>query len=404
MQSLPSLRNAEVAGRTVLVRADLNVPVHEHRVSDRTRLEQLVPTVAELVGRGAKVAVLSHFGRPKGPERGLSLRVVASELESVLGRPVNFIDECVGDTAELQLRAQPYPSVSVLENLRFHDEEERNDRSFALQLAVLGDIYLNDAFSCAHRAHASTHAITEFLPSYAGPALMAEVSALESVLASPARPVGALVGGAKVSTKISVLEALLPKMNVLIILGGMANTFLHAQGVNVGQSLHEPTEAATARRVLRLASEIGCRIVLPTDGVAASAYTANSPHVTVPNDAIPSQSMVLDAGPETVSRVKDAIAGLSTLLWNGPAGAFELKPFDAATAAIAKFVAQRTRDGKLLSIAGGGDTVAALNNAGVVSDFSHVSTAGGAFLEWLEGKELPGISVLKTRSELKKGI
>ena len=403
MQTLPSILDADVAGRTVLVRADLNVPVHEHKVTDRTRLVQLVSTVAELAERGAKVAILSHFGRPKGPEHDLSLRVVANELESMLGRPMNFMEDCVGDTTELQLRALPYPSVSVLENLRFHAGEEKNDRSFALRLSLLGDIYLNDAFSCAHRAHASTHAITEFLPSYAGPSLLAEVNALECALASPRRPVGALVGGAKVSTKIAVLESLLPKMNVLIILGGMANTFLHAQGVKVGRSLCEPAEAKTALRILEAAQAAGCRIILPVDGVAAEDYSANAPHVIVSNDAIPSQSMVLDAGPATVVQVNEAIDGLSTLLWNGPAGAFELKPFDAGTKAIAQHVARRTREGRLLSVAGGGDTVAALNNAGVAGDFSCLSTAGGAFLEWLEGKELPGISVLKTKNVLKKG-
>lgn len=403
MSALPSILDVNVSGKTILVRADLNVPLHDHKVGDRTRLERFSSTLMILTSRGAKVAVLSHLGRPKGPDRNLSLQVVAYELPHILGQPVSFIEDCVGQVTELRLRSLPHSSVAVLENLRFHREEEKNDRNFALRLSVLGDIYVNDAFSCAHRAHASTHAITEFLPSYAGPSLLEEVRALESALEAPRRPVGALVGGSKVSTKIAVLETLLAKMDVLVILGGMANTFLHAQGVNVGRSLCEPGEAWTALRILETAKAVGCRIILPVDGVASSEYAANAAHRIVANDAIPAQSMVLDAGPATVAEVNEAIDGLSTLLWNGPAGAFELKPFDAGTNAIARHVAMRTREGRLLSVAGGGDTVAALSNAGVADGFSYLSTAGGAFLEWLEGEELPGISILKTRNALKKG-
>lgn len=402
MPEIASIATADVRGKTALVRADLNVPMKDGVVTDDTRILRFAGTVHDLVKRGAKVVIMSHLGRPKGIEASQTLRSVSFRLSSALGMPVSFIEDCVGDVAEMRVRALPFPSVAVLENLRFHAAEEKNDRLFAMRLAITADLYVNDAFSCAHRAHASTHAITEFLPSYAGPSLLEEVRALESVLESPRRPVGALIGGAKVSTKISILETLLPKVNTLIIVGGMANTFLHAKGHDVANSLCEKDQADTARRVMAEATRQGCRIILPHDGIAADEYKSGAKNRTVPVEAIPSGTMILDAGPASVHAVNAAIDELATLLWNGPAGAFELEPFNTATNAIARHVAARTLKGELVSVAGGGDTAAALNGAGVSKDFTYLSTAGGAFLEWLEGKDLPGISILKTRNPLGK--
>ena len=396
---LRPIEEADVAGRTVLVRADLNVPMKDGRVTDATRLERFAPTAAALAGRGAKVVILSHLGRPEGERNPhFSLQPVAERLGEILGRPVAFAPDCVGPAAESVSGDLDAGGIAVLENLRFHPGEEADDRTFALRLSVNGDLYVNDAFSCAHRAHASTHQLATILPAYAGPSLMAEVEALGAALDQPRRPVAALVGGAKVSSKIGVLEFLVPKMDHLVIGGGMANTFLAALGRDVGRSLHEPDAKATAEKVMAMAEASGCALHLPVDVVVAREFKANAPSEVVGVDAIPSDAMALDVGPRTVAAIEAALGSCATLLWNGPLGAFEIEPFDAATNAVAKTAARLTRDGKLTTVAGGGDTVAALNAAGVADDFTYLSTAGGAFLEWLEGRELPGIEILKSRS------
>lgn len=397
MSALQSIDSVNVSGKSVLIRADLNVPIVDGEVTDRTRLERFAESVRSLVNRGAKVVVMSHLGRPKAADESLSLRRVSYALADCVQMPVAFIEDCVGLIAEKKLRSLPFGSVALLENLRFHPEEEINDRFFALRLSKLGDIYVNDAFSCAHRAHASNHAITEFLPSYAGPSLLEEVGALESALENPRRPVGALVGGAKISSKIAVLEKLVSKMDTVIVVGGMANTFLLAEGHDVGQSLCEPSEVDRAKQIMRLAREVNCNLILPTDGLASTEYKANADFTEVDVAAIPHNTMVLDAGPATTASINKAIDQLSTLLWNGPLGAFEIPPFDRGTQAVAIHVAALTATGKLLSVAGGGDTVAALNATGVADKFTYLSTAGGAFLEWLEGKELPGIAILRQK-------
>ena len=394
MTYLPSILDVDVRGKTVLVRADLNVPLVNGQIRDITRIERFAPTVAQLAERGAKVVIVSHLGRPKGVDHSLSLRVVAYALEDCLGRKVSFIEHCVGDIAERAVRALRYGEIALLENLRFHEAEEENSRFFAMLLNILGDIYVNDAFSCAHRAHASTFGICEFLPSYAGPSLLAEVSALTSVLQSPKRPVGALIGGAKVSSKIAILEQLVSRMDVLIIGGGMANTFLMAQGKQVGTSLYEPNHVLIASRIMAVAKDHGCKIILPQDVVVAKEFVSGARSAATLSDAVPEGEMILDVGPRTIDAIKTAIDSLSTLLWNGPLGAFECQPFDKATIEIAQFAADLTSEGRLITVAGGGDTAAALNASGVADRFTYLSTAGGAFLEWLEDKELPGISAL----------
>ncbi|MBL6954564.1 MAG: phosphoglycerate kinase [Alphaproteobacteria bacterium] len=381
-------------GARVLVRVDLNVPMRDGRVSDGTRIERAVPTLAELAAAGAKVIVLSHFGRPRGqvvPE--LSLTPLAQALAAALGRPVAFADMAAAPDAVAKMTDG---DVLLLENVRFDPGEEANGSDFTQALAALGDIYVNDAFSCAHRAHASTTGLAHLLPAAAGRALQAELTALEATLASPRRPVAALVGGAKVSSKLAVLGHLLDKVDQLIIGGGMANTFLFAKGIAIGASLCETDLAETAREIIAKAGKVGCEIVLPVDVVLARELRAGADTATVPVDKVPGDMMILDIGPASVADLTRRLAGCRTLLWNGPLGAFEFPPFDNGTVKVAQAAAAQTRAGELTSVAGGGDTVAALAHAGVANDFTYVSTAGGAFLEWLEGKPLPGIEALES--------
>jgi phosphoglycerate kinase len=395
LDKLKTAADIDVAGKRVLVRADLNVPVKDGRVTDATRLERVVPGLQDLAKRGAKVIVISHFGRPKGaPDAEFSLKPVAERLGQLLGKPVAFADDCVGDAAQKTVTAQQAGTISVLENLRFHKGEEKNDPEFAAALAKLGDIFVSDAFSTAHRAHASTDAVTRLLPSYAGPLMMEEINALRSVLDKPTRPVAAVVGGAKVSTKIPVLTNLAAKVDKLIIGGGMANTFLLAQGVEIGKSLVEPDLVGTAHEIMHAAKARSCEIVLPADVVVAAKFAAGAPSRVCPVLETPADQMILDVGPKAVAHYIDVLSRCSTLLWNGPLGAFEIQPFGEGTFKLARAAAESTQAGKLTSVAGGGDTVAALNAAGVTQQFSYVSTAGGAFLEWLEGRELPGIVAL----------
>ena len=387
----------DLRGRRVLLRVDLNVPIQGGVITDATRIERVVPTIREVADRGAKVALLAHFERPKGkrvPE--MSLAPVAPWTAEIVGRPIGFVDDCVGPDAESHVARLGDGAIVLLENTRFHPGEERNDPDFAAALARVGDVYVNDAFSAAHRAHASTEGLAHLLPAYAGRAMQEELEALDEALSNPKHPVLAVVGGAKVSTKIDLLANLLSKVDALIIGGGMANTFLAAKGVEVGKSLNEPDLAATARQIMTEAADRGTAIILPSDVVVAEAFEANARHQTVTLDRVPPDMMILDAGPATVQIVKAWIDQAKTLVWNGPLGAFEKTPFDAATVAAARHAGQRSREGKLLSVAGGGDTVAALNHAGAAEDFTYISTAGGAFLEWLEGKPLPGVEALRT--------
>ncbi|WP_296746082.1 phosphoglycerate kinase [Mesorhizobium sp.] len=385
-----------VSGKRVLVRVDLNVPVADGKVTDITRIERIAPTIAELSGKGAKVILLAHFGRPKdGPTAEFSLEPIAKATSEVLGRPVGFASDCVGDKAADAVGAMKDGDVLLFENTRFHKAEEKNEPSFTDKLAANGDIYVNDAFSAAHRAHASTEGLARRLPAYAGRTMQAELDALEKGLGNPVRPVVAIVGGAKVSTKIDLLMNLVKKVDALVIGGGMANTFLAARGTNVGKSLCEHDLAGTAKQIMIEAAESGCAIVLPADGVVAKEFKAGAASETVAISDVPADGMILDVGEKTVKSVNDWIDRAATLVWNGPLGAFEIEPFDRATVAAAKHAAARTKEGKLVSVAGGGDTVAALNHAGVADDFTYVSTAGGAFLEWMEGKPLPGVEVLK---------
>ena len=387
-----------LTGKRVLMRVDLNVPMENGRVTDATRIARVAPTIREVAEKGAKVILLAHFGRPKGKrEPKDSLDPVVPALAAALGREVAFATDCVGEAAAQAVAALKDGDVLLLENTRYHPGEEKNEAAFADALAANGDVYVNEAFSAAHRAHASTEGLAHRLPAYAGREMQAELEALTKGLESPQRPVIALVGGAKVSSKIDLLENLVAKVDMLVIGGGMANTFLHAQGKSVGKSLCEKDLAETATRILAAAEKAGCRIILPVDAVAATEFKAQAPHDTVSVDAVPEASMILDAGPRSVAEINAAIDGAKTLVWNGPLGAFELAPFDAATVAAAKHAAARTKAGHLVSVAGGGDTVAALNHAGVAQDFTYVSTAGGAFLEWLEGKALPGVEALRAK-------
>ena len=390
MQTLDDLT---LAGQRVPVRVDLNVPMRDGRVSDATRIERAVPTLAELVGKGAKVIVLSHFGQPKGQVvPNMSLAPLAGPLAAALERPVAF---AAMDTAPAVVAAMNDGDVLLLENVRFDAGEEANDGVFAQRLADLGDIYVNDAFSCAHRAHTSTEAIAHLLPAAAGRSMQAELTALEAALANPRRPMAALVGGAKVSSKLAVLGHLLDKVDQLIIGGGMANTFLFAKGINVGASLCETDLADTAREIMAKAGQTGCEIVLPVDVVLAREFKAGMDATTVPIDKVPDDMMILDVGPASVWDLAQRLQQYRTLLWNGPMGAFEIAPFDNGTVKVAQAAAARSKAGNLTSVAGGGDTVAALRHAGAADDFTYVSTAGGAFLEWLEGKVLPGIKALE---------
>ena len=386
----------DLHGKRVLVRVDLNVPMRDGRVSDATRIERVLPTIRELSEKGAKVVLLAHFGRPKGQRKEEdSLRPVASAVEEQLDYRVAFASDCVGEEAREAIDAMNAGDVLLLENTRFHAGEEKNDEEFVGQLAQLGDLYVNDAFSAAHRAHASTEGLARKLPAYAGRTMEAELRALTNAFAGDARPIVAVVGGAKVSTKLDLLSNLVRKVDALVIGGGMANTFLLAQGHSIGRSLAERDLIDTAKRVMREAADASCALVLPTDAVIADALEPNVATEMVSVELVQDDQMILDVGPDTVAEIERWIDRAKRLVWNGPLGAFEVPPFDQATTAAARFAAERTRSAQLISIAGGGDTVAALNAAGVADDFTYVSTAGGAFLEWLEGKELPGVAALK---------
>jgi phosphoglycerate kinase len=393
--SFRTLDRADVANKRVLLRVDLNVPMENGKVTDATRIERIAPTITEIAVKGGKVILLSHFGRPTGRDPSQSLKPVAEVVSAIIERPVAFAEDCVGEVAEAAVAAMNPGDVLCLENTRFHQEEENNDPAFVERLARLGDIWVNDAFSAAHRAHASTEGLGHRLPAYAGRTMQAELEALAKALGAPQRPVAAIIGGAKVSTKLALLENLIAKVDDLVIGGGMANTFLHAQGIGIGRSLAEKDMADTARRILDKAERAGCAVILPVDAIVAFHFEANAPSQAYGLDAIPADGMILDIGPQSIERVKAAIDDAATLVWNGPLGAFELTPFDRATVAAARHVAERTAAGKLVAVAGGGDTVAALNAAGLADRLSYVSTAGGAFLEWMEGKPLPGVEVLK---------
>ena len=397
MNDFATLDQADVKGKRVLVRADLNVPMDAGKVTDATRIERVKPTIVEIADKGGKVILLSHFGRPKGRDPEASLRPVAAALAAVIGRPVEFVDECVGPKAEQAIAAMRPGDILCLENTRFHPEEEKNEAGFVARLAALGDLYVNDAFSAAHRAHASTEGLAHKLPAYAGRGMQAELQALTRALEAPERPVAAIVGGAKISTKLDLLGNLMNRVDALIIGGGMANTFLAAQGKPVGKSLAEHDLAGTARDILAKAQAAKCEIVLPSDAVVAQKFAANAPSRAVLVDAVAPDDMILDIGPRSVEHAISVLARTRTLLWNGPFGAFELEPFDTGTVEVAEAAAELTQAGKLVSIAGGGDTVAALNAAGVAERFSYISTAGGAFLEWLEGKTLPGVEALRRK-------
>ena len=392
-----TLDGVAVAGKRVLLRADLNVPMHDGQISDLTRIERLTPTIRELAGKGARVILCSHFGRPKGkPVAEMSLAPVARALGDVLGSPVGFAPDCVGPVAADAVARMAPGEVLVLENTRFHPGEEKNDPGFAAELAALADLFVNDAFSAAHRAHASTEGVAHLLPSCAGRLMQAELEALESALSHPVRPVAAVVGGAKVSTKLDLLGNLVGRVELLVIGGAMANTFLAAQGHAVGRSLQEPDLHDTAREILGRAAAAGCEVLLPTDAVVAAALRPGVKARTVLLNAVPDEEMILDIGPATVAALTARLKGIRTLVWNGPLGAFETPPFDAGTMALAHAVASATVAGALRSVAGGGDTVAALRQAGVLERISYVSTAGGAFLEWMEGKTLPGVAALSS--------
>ncbi len=394
MTDFRTLDDMPFAGKRVLVRVDLNVPTENGRVTDMTRIDRILPTIREIADKGGKVILLAHFGRPKGgPDDKNSLRPVAAALAERLGRPVEFLPHTIGERAEAACAAMADGAVLLLENTRFHPGEEKNDPAFIDAIAMLGDIYVNDAFSAAHRAHASTEGVARKLPALAGRTMQAELAALARALELPERPVVAIVGGAKVSTKLDLLGNLVKRVDVLVIGGGMANTFLAAQGKAVGKSLCEHDLLDVARKVMAEAGR--CEIVLPVDAVVAAEFKAHAPSRAIGVDEVGPDDMILDIGPRSIRNVETILKQAKTLVWNGPFGAFELKPFDAGTMAAARAAAELTRAGKLVSVAGGGDTVAALNMAGVADDMTYVSTAGGAFLEWLEGKVLPGVEALR---------
>jgi phosphoglycerate kinase len=395
MSAFRTLDGLNVENKRVLVRVDLNVPMDNGVVTDATRIERVIPTILELSRARAKVILLAHFGRPKGVDPKESLKPVAAKLAEIAKRPVAFADDCIGEVAANAVAAMQPGDILCLENTRFYKGEEKNDPDFVKALAANGDIWVNDAFSAAHRAHASTEGLGHLLPAYAGRAMQAEIEALSHALDQPRRPVVAVVGGAKVSTKLELLGNLVAKVDALIIGGGMANTFLYAQGVGIGKSLAERDLADTARSILGKADKANCAIILPVDAIVAYHFAADTPSHAYGLESIPHDGMILDAGPQSIERIKGAIDEAETLVWNGPLGAFELHPFDHGTVEAAKHVAKRTKAGKLLSVAGGGDTVAALNHAKVAEQFSYVSTAGGAFLEWMEGKPLPGVEILR---------
>jgi len=390
-----TLDEMDLAGKVVLVRVDINVPVENGVVTDATRIEKIAPTVKDILAKGGKPVLLAHFGRPKGkPVAEMSLKPLVGELSKALGCKVNFAEDCIGAPAKTAVAALAAGEVLLLENTRFHAGEEKNDPELSAAMAALGEVYVNDAFSAAHRAHSSTEGIAHILPSAAGRLMEAELKALEAALGNPVRPVTAVVGGAKVSTKLDLLGNLVSKVDHLVIGGGMANTFLVAQGIDVGKSLAEREMAETAREIVEKAKAAGCKIHLPADVVVAREFKAGAENEVVGNANCPSDAMILDAGPQSVEEIAKVFEASKTLIWNGPLGAFEIAPFDAATNAAAQKAADLTKAGKLVSVAGGGDTVAALNKAGAAEDFSYISTAGGAFLEWMEGKELPGVAAL----------
>jgi phosphoglycerate kinase len=396
MSGFRTLDSAELKGKRVLVRVDVNVPMEKGRVTDTTRLDRILPTLNEISQKGGKVIMLAHFGRPKGaPNPDFSLKPVAEALAGLIGKPVGFAEDCIGEKAAAAVAKMADGDLLLLENTRFHKGEEKNDPTLVAQMAELGDVYVNDAFSSAHRAHASTEGLAHKMPAFCGRAMQAELEALSKALENPARPLAAVVGGAKVSTKLELLGNLTKKVDFLIIGGGMANTFLAAQGKKVGKSLCEYEMLDTAREILKAATANKCQIVLPSDAVVATEFKAHAPSHVVSVDHVGEGEMILDAGPRSVTEVENILGAIKTLVWNGPFGAFELEPFDAATNAVARAAARLTGEGKLISVAGGGDTVAALNHAGVGDKFTYVSTAGGAFLEWLEGKVLPGVEALR---------
>lgn len=391
-----TLDEADLRGKRVLTRVDLNVPMDAGRVTDYTRIDRVLSTIREISDKGGKVILMAHFGRPKGkavPE--MSLRPVALALSERMETSVGFVEDCIGPAAKSAIDGLSDGEVLLLENTRFHAGEEKNDPDFVAELAKNGDVFVNDAFSAAHRAHASTEGVAHHMPAYAGRTMQAELEALQLALSTPDRPVLAVVGGAKVSSKIDLLENLVAKVDMLVIGGGMANTFLAADGVDVGKSLCEHDLKDTALAIKKAAERSGCEIVLPVDAVVAREFRAGAANEVVSLDALPSDAMILDVGPSSIAQVAQKIDAAKTLVWNGPLGAFEIEPFDKATVAAARHAAERTKAGQLKSVAGGGDTVSALNHAGVAEEFSYVSTAGGAFLEWLEGKELPGVTALE---------
>ena len=391
-----TLDQAEVHGKRVLVRVDLNVPMADGTVSDATRIARILPTLRELSDKGAKVILLSHFGRPKkGPDTQNSMGPLAPALAEALGRPVGFATDCIGAPARDAIAAMADGDVLLLENTRFHAGETANDPAFVAELAALGDLYVNDAFSAAHRAHASTEGLAHALPAFAGRTMQAELEHLSLALSHPERPVAAVVGGAKISTKLDLLGNLVRRVDILIIGGGMANTFLFAKGTAIGNSLCERDMAETARAIMATAAEAGCEIVLPVDGVVADRFAAGAANEVVAIDAVPADKMILDIGPRSIARIEALLQDVKTLVWNGPFGAFEIEPFDRGTVRVAQAAAALTKAGRLITVAGGGDTVSALNLAGVSGDLTYLSTAGGAFLEWLEGKALPGVEALR---------
>lgn len=392
-----TLDDMDLTGKVVLTRVDINVPVENGHITDATRIEKIVPTVVDIIAKGGKPVLLAHFGRPKGkPDPEFSLRQLIPALHDALpGRKIIFAEDCIGAPAKAAVSAMQRGDIVLLENTRFHAGEEKNDAQLAASMAALGDVYVNDAFSAAHRAHASTEGLAHLLPACAGRLMEAELKALEAALGKPQRPVVAVVGGAKVSTKLDLLGNLVTKVNHLVIGGGMANTFLVAQGVEVGKSLAERDMAPTAREILGKAKAAGCTIHLPIDIVVAREFKAGAANETLPVANCPADAMILDAGPKTVAEIGKVFEACKTLIWNGPLGAFEIEPFDAATNAAAAKAATLTKAGKLISVAGGGDTVAALNRAHAAESFTYISTAGGAFLEWMEGKMLPGVAALE---------
>ena len=395
---LRTTEGLDVAGKRVMVRVDLNVPLRDGVVTDATRIVRIAPCLLDLASRGAKVIVISHFGRPKGkPQKEFSLVPVAGRMGEVLQKPIRFAEDCIGSEARDAVEHLAPGDIALFENLRFHPGEEANDPAFAQELARNADIFVGEAFSTSHRAHASTEAITHLLPSYAGPLMLEEINALRAALEEPKRPTAAVVGGAKVSTKIPILTNLVAKVDKLIIGGGMANTFLQAKGVEVGKSLAEPDFHDTARQIMTAAADSGCEILLPDDVVVAREFKVQAESHTVAIDAVPPDTMILDVGPKSVAHLTHVLGSCQTLLWNGPLGAFEIEPFGEGTFALARAAAALTKAGALVSVAGGGDTVAALNAAGAGKDFTYISTAGGAFLEWLEGRELPGVAALLSK-------